>query len=525
MASGFLIFILATSVVVCSSHVSNTDWQDAVVAREGTPTTLVCTDTGVGRSVAINWMVKLPGEREWRLVLSADENKKFSGGASKASMQLSDPNFQDTGVFSLSFVPTVEDSGHYLCLIKHQEMTLKEKIIPLAILQVGITPAAPVPQHSTLRLIARVTPDSAVTKITWAAPGDISMKSERNNGTVTKLPQVQTSDHGVYVCTVHTWGSGSSSGSSSGVAFAVNVTVDANKVASFPNVTYAPEISTATQALAPFSLTCTHARGDYIMLHWSSPNSKQKNWKLVFQYDRWRGSSLLTERSRRLKLAGPPYNAETGSFSFLFTPMWEDGGLYRCEVFLNDNISIQQTWLTVLKVKTRRYPSKLELDCLYTEPSQVQSAHWKHNNTSRKLHMESKGPGIISTILPLPLTPNITGNYTCSLRLKNGQVVSAAQTVRLPSKELPIVIIPSLPASLSALLLLVPLVAAAVGVLLWRRKHISDRGIEQSLSVHSGETENIYENPDNIRQAPPQGSVYMDLKPRGEDDVYKELEQ
>lgn len=37
------------------------------------------------------------------------------------------------------------------------------------------------------------------------------------------------------------------------------------------------------------------------------------------------------------------------------------------------------------------------------------------------------------------------------------------------------VITPSLHPSLSALLLLVPLVAAAVSVLLWRQKHISDR--------------------------------------------------
>ncbi|MEQ2270423.1 hypothetical protein XENORESO_005691, partial [Xenotaenia resolanae] len=83
----------------------------------------------------------------------------------------------------------------------------------------------------------------------------------------------------------------------------------------------------------------------------------------------------------------------------------------------------------------------------------------------------------------------------------------------------------SLHPSFSALLLLVPVVAAAVGVLLWRQKHISDRGIEQSLSVQSGEAENIYENPEDIRQAPPQGSVYMDLKPRGDNDVYKELER
>ncbi|KAJ4934332.1 hypothetical protein JOQ06_007130 [Pogonophryne albipinna] len=142
--------------------------------------------------------------------------------------------------------------------------------------------------------------------------------------------------------------------------------------------------------------------------------------------------------------------------------------------------------------------------------------------------MSSKQPGSISTYLPLPITSDTAGNYTCTIQLEKGQTVSATQAVNLPNEDTKDVSVsvptPSLPPSLSALLLLVPLVAAAVGVLLWRQKHISDRGIEQSLSVISRETENIYENPEDIRQAPPQGSVYMDLKPRGEDDVYKELE-
>jgi len=103
-----------------------------MVAREGMPTTLVCTDTTVRGAVAINWMVK--SLDEWKLVLSASESKKFSGGASKASMRLTDPNFQDTGVFSLFLVPRMEDSGLYSCLIKQQERKLKEKIILLAIL-------------------------------------------------------------------------------------------------------------------------------------------------------------------------------------------------------------------------------------------------------------------------------------------------------------------------------------------------------------------------------------------------------
>lgn len=72
--------------------------------------------------------------------------------------------------------------------------------------------------------------------------------------------------------------------------------------------------------------------------------------KLVYQYDRWRGSTTrFTEQSKRLQLAGPPYNAEAGSFSFLLTPGLRDGGLYICDVFLNDNAFSQRTVLSVLK--------------------------------------------------------------------------------------------------------------------------------------------------------------------------------
>ena len=58
---------------------------------------------------------------------------------------------------------------------------------------------------------------------------------------------------------------------------------------------------------------------------------------------------MLTEQSKKLQLAGPPYNAEAGSFSFLLTPGWKDGGLYACDVFLNGNAFSQRTRLSVLK--------------------------------------------------------------------------------------------------------------------------------------------------------------------------------
>ncbi|XP_044064943.1 g6f-like isoform X5 [Siniperca chuatsi] len=439
MESGFLTFLLVSSFVVSFSQFDITDWDDVVVAREGMPTTLFCADTVRG-AVSIHWLMKSLGVDEWRLVLSANEKKVFFGGGFKASMQLTDPNFRDTGVFSLFFLPKMEDSALYTCVIKQQDRKQKQRMILLAILTVTAVPAAPIPQHSTLQLIASVNPDFAITKITWAAPGGFSMKSEKtpNTGTVAKLPQVQTSDNGAYVCMVHPRGNSNNTL----FAFNVDVIVDADKVVSFTNVTHVlpslpagPMISNATQAQTPFTLTCPVVQGDYVLLHWQPPDTRKPS-KLLYQYDRWRGSTLLTEQSKKIQLAGPPYNAEAGSFSFVLTPGLRDGGLYICDVFLNDNASSQRTMLTVLK--------------------------------------ES---------------------------------------------------VPSLLPSLSALLLLVPLVAAAVVVLLWRQKHISDRGIEQSLSVHSGEAENIYENPEDNRQAPPQGSIYMDLKPRGEDDVYKELER
>lgn len=105
-----------------------------MVAREGMPTTLVCNDTTVSDAVTINWRVKSLGADEWKLVLVARKTDRFSGGASKPSMQLTDPNFHDTGVFSLFLIPKLEDSGLYSCKIKQQERNLKERKILLAIL-------------------------------------------------------------------------------------------------------------------------------------------------------------------------------------------------------------------------------------------------------------------------------------------------------------------------------------------------------------------------------------------------------
>ncbi|XP_053287883.1 g6f-like isoform X2 [Pleuronectes platessa] len=522
MESGFLTFILVSSFAVHSSR-SSTDWDDVVVAREGSSTTLVCTYPTLRSPFTLNWMVKSLGADEWKLVRTASEGKKFSGSASKPSMRWTDPNFQDTGVFSLSFFPTMEDRGLYSCMIRQQEKKLKERIILLAILTVTVLPSPIIPVHSTLRMNARVTPEMAVDKITWTSPDGITIKSEKttNKETEAKLPLVQYTDNGVYVCTVHPWGKSSSPI----FPFSVNVTITADKEASFTDIVHAEQLFTVTLVQTPMILKCPGGKGDLVKLQWKPTDRRNSGMKAVMLYDRWRGTTTSPQPSPRVELAGPPYNAEAGSFALRLTPELNDGGLYICEVHLNDKISIQSTTVTVMKVKTKRSSSKLELICLYSERSQVQTVQWKHQNPNRRLQMSTSSLGQITTTVPLPITPDTAGTYTCTLTLNNGQTILATQAVTLPPEEPVGVTAPSMLPSLAALLLLVPLVAAAVGVLLWRQKQISHRDIEYSLSVQSGEAENIYENPDDVRQGPALDSVYMDLKPRGEDDVYKELER
>lgn len=83
-------------------------------------------------------------------------------------------------------------------------------------------------------------------------------------------------------------------------------------------------------------------------------------------------------------------------------------------------------------VKASITSSKMELICLYSETSHIQVAKWSYQNNSRQLRVSSNGPGSISTMLPMPVTSDVVGNYTCTLQLKNGQTISATQAVTLP---------------------------------------------------------------------------------------------
>lgn len=74
------------------------------------------------------------------------------------------------------------------------------------------------------------------------------------------------------------------------------------------------------------------------------------------------------------------------------------------------------------------------LVCRYSELSQVHSVAWKYQNKSDQLPMSSSRPGIITTTVSLPITPDTAGNYSCILTLKNGQSIRAVLPVALPSE-------------------------------------------------------------------------------------------
>ncbi|XP_030641463.1 g6f-like [Chanos chanos] len=524
MSHPFFTFVFCTLTLIPPSLAGREkDWHTVVLVKEGELATLPCFSHSQKGSVTVNWMVMPEGTDQQTLVLSADDRQQFLGGAGRKGMQLADKNFQKSGDFSLRFVTRATDVGRFSCLISEGREKLKETTILLAILKLSFGPSPRVPIYGTLRLLAEVTPPTAVVEGTWMSPTGAKLRSEMPhpfNKVIAKLPRVDGRDIGVYRCSLRLH-------DNSKTVSEHNITVEVNS----------QTLSVACLSQSVLCLPCPPVLGDYVLLYWQRADST--HMKLIFQYDRWR-RSYTNQTTPRIQLAGLTSLSETGNFSFLLTPELKDGGVYRCEVYLNDNVFTQSTSVSVLHGYTRYTPSSLDLICAYSQRNQVK-VKLTHLQNRNKPPNKKAVVGRVTVSIPLPIRAETAGEYACSLELNNGQVVTYLYTVTLPStgrvkswthNPLPPSpeIYPSSPSlipSLSALLLLVPLVAVAVGLLLWRRGHcVTHRGgVSASLSHHSGEVENIYENPDDLRQqhASPQGSVYMDLKPVGETDVYREL--
>ncbi|XP_030227492.1 g6f-like isoform X1 [Gadus morhua] len=535
-----LLYYWMASFIHSGQTLTDREYDDIVVTELGRPTTLPCVDPEMTGTVTVSWTKHGTPKGMEKLLLSASEGKVSSG---PPKFSLADPNFLESGVFSLLFVPKIGDQGLITCLVEKQERKLR-KVILHALLTVTMVPASPLP-YGILRLEASVVPNYMVGSITWAGPGGTPLRSEvRRMETLTKIPHFNQNDQGTYICVIQP----KYNCSVANFSFNVDVKMDVSRedicwqqersnvvpcgcdatVASFTKVPNDLQISTGSVANRPHPLACPPYKGDSVLVRWENLEKRMLP-KLVYQYDRWRDSTAPpVEGSPLLQLAGPPYNAHSGFFSFLLSPEIRDSGVFTCDVFHDDKCYRQRTTLSVLKVEVSpsSTSSSLYISCRYSGISQVEKVGWSHQNRSGRPRSFSPGPGKINVNISLPITADNAGKYTCTMLLRNGQVIGAVYTVTLPTTvESAGVAAPSLLPPLSALLLLVPLVAAAVGVLLWRQRHISQRGIEQSLSRHSWEAENIYENPEDMRLTSPQGSVYMDLKPGEGDDIYRELDR
>ncbi|XP_035274440.1 g6f-like isoform X1 [Anguilla anguilla] len=518
------LFIALLSVSGAAS--AKEDWDDVVVTKENTPVTLACSDRALTGSVKLEWLWKPDGRDAWSLVLSANQRQEFRGGASKADMRLADPHFQTSGDFSLRFKPRASDGGRYSCLVDLGEKKARQRVTLLAILRVAVGPALPVPADGTLRLVTEVSPSEAVSEVAWFSPRDLPLRSETlpSGAVVCKLPHFGRADQGNYTCQVRP----RAGARRHHFLFTYGIAADVSKAANFTSLTNGTAVSTACLSRTPVPLSCTAVPGDYVLLYWQRPD--RRDMDRVFAYDRWRrdrtdGTDRTVRTPSRLRLANPAA-AKSGIFSFVLEPELQEGGVYLCEVFLNDHVFSHATRISVLRVYAQSTPSMLVLWCQYSERSQVKQVSWAHQNQSYRLTWSSSAPGRLTTEVPLPLRPGAAGNYTCALELRTGKVIRAVYTVTLPPAVNPSLSSPVILFPLSGLGLLVPLVAVALGVLLWKRGHrITRPRAEQSLSHHSGEVENVYENPEDLRQAPGQSSVYMDLKPTNDDDVYKELDR
>ncbi|XP_076135606.1 g6f-like [Alosa pseudoharengus] len=549
------VFVLTwTSTITTIIGARDVDWDDVVLAERNSSVTLPCRYEPLKKNHIINWMVMPLGTADRVPLLTANHQREFLHSR-KIGLGLANRNYPKTGDLSLRMVATETDVGRYWCLVEQAGKQLKMSVVLLALVDITVVPESPVPEDTTVRLTAQVTPLYAVSIATWLSPAGVALRSERGGvlgGQMTKLPRFNRIHQGIYTYTTRPHGNSRLST----FQFAVSITADMNEVAKFPNQTFGPLLQLACHSRATVVLECPPVLGDYVLLYWQQADTQ--GMRLAYEHDRWRQSST-NHSGLRLQLLGPTPLVEEGhlssnqrernSFFFQLTPEQRDGGVFRCEVFLNDHVHIETTQLSVVHVFAKHSPTELMvLCCLYSEWSQVRRVTWTHQN--RTLQWETTSPGRIRTTVSH--RPDAAGSYTCTIQLENGLNASALYTVTLPPTgdstavytttlpptgdstavytttlpptESPSGSVHSLLPSLSALLLLVPVTTMVAGVFLWQRaRSISRRGVEHSS--YCGEVENIYENPEDLRQ-PPQGAVYMDLKPTGGDcSVYKELDR
>uniref|UniRef100_A0A671SW90 Uncharacterized LOC107700151 n=1 Tax=Sinocyclocheilus anshuiensis TaxID=1608454 RepID=A0A671SW90_9TELE len=540
------ILICSGSCFLISPLMAGDVWNDVVMVREDTSVSLSCFDSPPTSSVLVTWKMMSAREDRWSYLLSANCIDGQTDG--RSSRVFGGRTFGISADASLIFRAAAAAQGRYSCVIEQDDKKLQERIVLLGLIKLSVTPTPPVTLDSTVRLAAQVSPSSVAAWGTWVSPSGEQLHTEISHGTgslLSKLPRVTSKDNGVYTCRICVRGNSGTSVSE----HRVNVTVSVKAVFSFTDVTHGVPRSLAALSRSLVTLACPPVLGDYVLLYWEYPDSKRM--ELIFQFDRWR-RSYTNQTKPHLHLIDPTSLPAAGNFSFLLSPALKDGGLYLCKVFLDDKAFNQANRLSVLHGYTKSSHTALDLSCMYSERSQVKAVKWSYVQDPRRFLQSAAVLGRITTSVVLPVTPETAGQYACTLYLKNGKSVQYMYTVTMASIGPTFSPGPALPpagdvsfsafltlppagdvsassyvSTFSFLLLMIPLIAVAVGVLLWRQGYcVTRRSVEQSLSHHSGEVENIYENPDDLRQVIEMHNVSaLLILPMGEMDVYKELDR
>uniref|UniRef100_A0A4W4E789 Ig-like domain-containing protein n=1 Tax=Electrophorus electricus TaxID=8005 RepID=A0A4W4E789_ELEEL len=489
-----------------SSSSPSSDWTDVVMAQAGSAVTLPC--LGSTPAQWDSWMMMSAGESHWTVLLSADASGGPVHGLPRKLIQLGGRMFEITEDASLRFIVTATAGGRYSCSMRVNSRTLEKRIVLLALIDLTITPPPPIKLDGLVRLEAKVFPAYVATRGAWHSPTGARLLTSISSAGIflTKLPHVAADDQGLYTCSIRVRGQSHNSP-------LFPFSLPSSSSSSSDSIR-----SAAVLAGSPVELPCPPVLGDYVRLYWWRPDTLQDAQpELAFSFDRWRNRTH--QAKPRLQLQGPASPGSTGNISFLLTPALADAGHYQCEVFLDSEAFGQVTRISLSVAGHERLSSSsLDLRCEFAERSQVASVGWTHVPALNL--MQTAIIGRVTITVPLPVTPDTAGPYTCTLRLKTGQVVSYQYTLAPPPtgerpRPKPMPEPPILLPSLSLLLFLVPVSAVAVGLLLWRW----GRYVECTLSHYSGEVENIYEDPEDLRQ------VIRDLKPTGQTDVYRELDR
>ncbi|XP_066540066.1 g6f-like isoform X3 [Hoplias malabaricus] len=322
-------------------HPHINDWMDVVMAAEGTPVTLPCSDEPSSLAERVTWMVMRSEEKQWTSLLSVNTSRGLVDQTVSRARGRTFEIFEDV---SLQFTATATDGGRYSCLLQQTGRKLKERIILLALFKLTLTPAPSVPVNSTVRLIAQVSPSYAIAGGMWLSPAGVPLLTAYSAGTLlTKLPRVSQADNGIYTCSIHAYGQSSKPEHNHTLTLNVNV----REVESFPNVVYVPTVSKASLSSSEVTLPCPEVKGDFVRLYWWAPD-KVMEPKMVFQFDRWRNHTEKRKSVLQLLGSSSSSSADGGVFSFLLKAALGDAGRYQCEVFLDDSVQCQSTTLTIL---------------------------------------------------------------------------------------------------------------------------------------------------------------------------------